>query len=530
MADTSSRLNLFPYDGGFDATKHPVLLDPKDLVEMNNIIYTTYNTKKLRPGISEIWTGTSPYLNGRIISSIDFHRSSYQWIVFFDGKKIRARNFSGIEIDITPGAVYLNGENVCFLVYTGLLIAFFPGTTYKPHYWTGSGFMEEIADAPEGCSFGRVWLNSLWVDDPAVPGRLLKSKTGDPLDFTTSDAEEFDLDVNDGDPSGITAIFPGNASGGSNTNNLFVSKRLSLYRITAQYDSTLGSFYFYQSKISDGLGCVSHHSAVAVEDYILFASDRGIHVLSGSTNQSGMETDFLTKDIQPLYVGDLNSTRAAYMRAVYDPTRNCYLIAYPEKGRDYCSSVWGFSLYSKRFFRWQGFEQSCLFRYIDPVDGVIRVGTGSTTGKMGYLNDEIHSDFGVKYGAYLQSGIIIPDGKIRNSYSLSKLAACYVPQSNGKITVSYRVNGYNVESIDFEQYSSDNEEVLGDNFILGSSTLNSIPQIISDTVNTKSYGEFFQFSVEYKPDSSSEEDAGFELLGLVMDLQPTSSSIGRVSG
>lgn len=525
MAELSGKFNLFPYDGGFDATKHPVLLDPKDLVEMDNIIYTTYASKRLRPGISALFGNPRPYGNQPIISGIDYHRNGFgQRIIFFDNSRIRAVDLDGNTVDITPPDLSLNDVNVSFTVFSGLLIAFFPGTSYKPYYWTGTGGMTEISEAPEGAPFGRVWVNSLWTTDPAVSGRILKSETGNPLNFTTADAEEFDLDINDGDPDGVTAMFP------PTFQKFYISKRLSIYEGSYIYDGVTGSFIFQFIKISDGIGCISHQAVASVEDVIIFPSDRGIHTLSQSDKVSGVETNFLTKDIQPLWVSDINFSRSQYMRGVYDNTRNCYLLAYPNPGRSYSTSVWGFSLYTGRWFLWSEYGQTCLFRYISSATRKIEIGCGGSDGSFGKIDDEVTSDFGVKYGAFMQTGIIIPGGQLRNSFQLTRMAPIYVPQDKGTFYISYKINGRQVERIDFEQNVDLDSVALGEDFITGQTPLGSYPQVVMDSVETKGHGEFFQFTIEYVPDSDPDDNSRFELLGISLGLIPTSPTSGKVAG
>jgi len=41
MPEALLQQKIYPYDGAYDATKHPLLISPKDVVDSQNIIYTT---------------------------------------------------------------------------------------------------------------------------------------------------------------------------------------------------------------------------------------------------------------------------------------------------------------------------------------------------------------------------------------------------------------------------------------------------------------------------------------------------------
>lgn len=524
MVASQAKFNQFPYAGNFDSTKHPALIDPNDVVDMNNLIFTTYSTKKLRPGISPVFTQSVPAESREIVSYADFWRLGTQRFVYCNGVDVVAVETDGTSYVITPNGVTLNDANVFFLVFQGLLIVFFGNTDYRPHYWTGTGAMVELTDYPEGTPFGRIWLNAVWVPDPSVPGRLKKSKTGDPTDLTSGDALDFDLDVSDGDPDGITAIFD------PVFDALYVSKRFSIHKIYIQLDNLTGDFVYGRNVVSKGIGCISHQAAVAVEDVIIFPSDRGVHILSQTDKVSGVETQFLSKNIQPLWVKEINFARRQWMRAVYDNSRNCYLLLFPDKGRNYNSSCWGYSLYANSWFRWQDYNQTCIFRYIDPVEEDIKIGVCSGDGQIGFIDDDVKTDFGVRYRASIQSGIISFSGVPKDCFQLSQLSAFFVPQASGKMTITYRIDGVVIDTLEFDLKSVEIGDNLGEDFTTGISILGNYPEIGGETVNTKGDGHFFNFLIEYIPSVVSEPEDGFEILGLVMGLVPVTSRLGKFGG
>ncbi len=161
MSDQPLQQKIFPYDGTFDATKNPILISPKDVVDSNNIVYTTYSTKKLRPGISPALS-PAPAIGRPILRQIDFWRLSQQRIVSWDGKRIYAFDpLTGVRQDITGTNDLPEDEAVTFVVFAGLLIIFFTGGETPVKYWTMSGELKNLSDNCPRAPFGVIWLNSL---------------------------------------------------------------------------------------------------------------------------------------------------------------------------------------------------------------------------------------------------------------------------------------------------------------------------------------------------------------------------------
>lgn len=533
MPDTILQQKIFPYDGGQDATKNPILISPKDVVESNNLVYTTYSTKKLRPGVKQAFTH-EPSGNRKILGGYDFWRYGKQYIVYYDGQRIRTIDpLTNAFDDITGNNVLPIDESVTFVAFQGLLLIFFGGGQTPVKAWLGSGNIFDLIppgnnNGSVNAPFGIIWLNSLWMPDISLPGRLVKSATGDPTDFLGGDAAEVDLDLNDGDPDGITAIFP------PFFGSIYVAKRLSVFRVSLQWLAD-GSTVLSPTKISDGVGCISHNGVVAVEQNIFFPSDYGWHTFQSTNKLSAIDTELLSVDIQPLWTSDTNFKRSKYIRAHYDRTLNSILCMFPAASYNYPTDIWGFSLVAKKWYRWQEFEHSSMWNYIEKDTKRLRTMVGSNGGRIGYLDEQETADYGKRFGCSLQSGLICPSGAPDDQFAFNHIAPLFVPQAGGSFTVTYKIDGRTIETKTFSMRDTSLGDELGIDFITGQSVLGGIPQIKFVKTRIKGYGMIYQVFIEYDPslnetsvvEGEDQDRISFELLGLFVDVSSVSKGTGE---
>ena len=122
MPETTLQQKIYPWDGAFDATKNPLLIAPKDVVDSNNIVYTTYSTKKKRPGTSSLFETRIPG-NAPFLGAIDFWRLGSQRLVVYNGLEIYSINPNSGAIDnISTGVTIPRYESISFKAFLGLLI------------------------------------------------------------------------------------------------------------------------------------------------------------------------------------------------------------------------------------------------------------------------------------------------------------------------------------------------------------------------------------------------------------------------
>lgn len=525
MPDTILQQKIFPYDGQQDSTRHPLLISPSDVVDSDNIIYTTYSTKKKRPGISPVFT-SRPAGNKPIIGSVDFWRQGVQRIVYFQGGRIKAVNWLGQVDDITGNFILPTNETVTFVTFQGFLAIFFSGGQIAPKAWVGSGSIFDLSPTAPNAPFGKVWLNRMWIPDPNFPGRMLYSSTGDPTDFAGGDSGAIDLDVADGDPDGITAIFP------PFFQSLYVAKRFSIYKIsTVTFNSSTDTqiVFFSQAKITDGVGCNSHNAVRAIESNIFFTSDRGVHTMNSTNQISGIDTQFLSNVIQPQWVNDVNFPRSKFMQSVYDVELNSYLLIFPSSGRNLPSDVWGYSVQSGKWYRWRDYSHTAICTYLDFVDRRPKTLVCSDQGDFGFIDKNVNKDYGKDYSLWIQSGIIAPAGTPDDSFSFQAIAPIFVPQPTGKFTISYKVDSRTIDTLEFDLTSNEGGDELAVDFIPGVSVLGGLPEVKMDKRNISGYGMLYSMFIEHTPQSNSDEAESFELLGVLVDVDRVQKTTGEVS-
>ncbi len=524
MSDQPLQQKIFPYDGTFDATKNPILISPKDVVDSNNIVYTTYSTKKLRPGISPALS-PAPAIGRPILRQIDFWRLSQQRIVSWDGKRIYAFDpLTGVRQDITGTNDLPEDEAVTFVVFAGLLIIFFTGGETPVKYWTMSGELKNLSDNCPRAPFGVIWLNSLWVPDPTVPGRVFKSQTGDPTDFVgntdSPDVATEDLDVGDGDSEGITAMFP------PFFGSLYITKRFATFKLTPVTLAD-GTVAFQQAKIDDGVGCISHNCVVAANGNIFFPSDWGWHTFQSTTQLSEIAIDLLSRDIQPLWVEDTNFLQAKYFQATYDRSLDSILCVYSSGSNEFPDSLWGFSFVAKKWYRWLGYGQTSICRYVDSSKKKVETLVGSADGKIGTIDKKTNTDHGQSFGCSLQSGLICPGGTPDEAWIFNAIAPLFVPQISGKFTVTYKIDGLTIEAKEFSMQAKSLGADLGAGFLTGVTPLGGVPQIKLDKREMKGEGMVYQMLVDYVPERTIDSSVGFELLGILVDVSTATKSDGE---
>lgn len=517
MPESILQLKIFPHDGAENSTKHPLLISPKDIVSSNNIAYSTYSTKIKRPGIKRQFSSNLP--NNLIgLNGFDFWRLGTQRTVIYNGKRLFAYRSDGTFDDITGTFSLPVNEVVSFTAYQGLLIICFGDGATPPKAWTQTGAIFDLHSTAPNAPFCRIWLNRLWMPDPTVPGRLLYSQTGN-VQFTGGDSGAIDLDPNDDNPDGITAIFP------PYFGDLYVAKRFCIYRISPVILSN-GTQVFSSLKIIDGVGCNSHNAAIAVESDIIFTDDRGVHKLSSTNKLSAVDTSFLSADIQPDWVNGVNFNRARYMTACYDRTLNSYILTYPGISRLYPNSVWGYSIAVDKWYQWNNYNHPCVFRYLEPLSKRVRTMVCSDNGDIGIIDESKTLDYSKPISLRFQSGLITPGGAPQDQFSFQFITAIFTPQATGTFTITYKIDGRTIETLTFDMEDTSLGDELGIDFITGVSVLGGIPKVKLFKRRMKGYGMISEFFIEHIAQSTENNDEKFEFLGLILDVDRVSQVIG----
>lgn len=519
MSDRPLQQKLYPYDGSQDVTKNPLLISPTDIVDSNNIIYTTYSTKKKRPGIRYAFN-KFPTSGRHVLAQTDYWRLNKQYVVIWDGKYIWAIDGqTGVADNITGDFNLPTDQTVCFLKFFGLLIIFFGGGKTPIKYWNQQGTIQNLINEDYTQPFGSVYYNRLVIPDLEYPGRILLSKTNDPTDFLSGDATSVDCGISDGDPEGVTGIFP------EWNGLLYVGKRLSLWQISPQYltDNTGASYLtFVPKKITTGVGVVSHNGIVSAENDIFFVSDRGFHSLVSTRKFSQYETNFMSLKIQPAFVESINFNRSQYIQGVYDIYTNSLIWVFPINGNLFPSGAWGYSLMAEKWFGWSSFGQTSIGQYINPETYRLSTMVGANNGNIGVLDHEVKTDYGQPIPCFVMSGIICPNGAPDDQFEFDNIMPLFVPQSAGTFRIVMKIDGAVINDLTFQMHEDLPGALLGVDFVLAQSYLGGISSIKGDNRTIMGTGMTYQLFIEH----DGQDAVDFEILGILVNVDINSKKIG----
>ena len=565
MPDKLLQQKLYPYDGSEDVTRNPILISPVDIIESDNIIYTTYSTKKKRPGLSYAFPNYETAAR-HVLAIIDYWKIGTQRVVFWDGQYIKAIDpLTGIVTNITGTAILPIDQTCTFLRFYGVLIIFFGGGQTPPYYWAQTGNIQILLDpvtyAGYNPPFGQLFLNRLAIPDSVYPGRILLSKTNDPTDFFTGDATAVDCGISDGDPDGVTALFP------EYLGSLYVAKRFTLYEVSLKQfvtadtaGATTITNVFVPKRITDGIGCISHNGVIAAENDIYFPSDRGIHSLVSTRKFAQIETNFLTAKIQPSWTSNVNFNRSQYIQGVYDIANNSLLWVYPsatysfptevrgysliadkwfkwenynqaavawyvQQNYNYPTDLRGYSLTAQKWFKWVNYNQTAVAGYVEAQGRKVRTIVGGLDGSIGIIDTDVKTDYGKKISLFVQSGIIVPNGMPDDEFEFNYIAPIFVPQISGKFRVIMKIDGKVINELTFDMTDATIGANLGLDFVTGQSYLGGLPTVKIDKKRCEGRGMMYQLFIEHIQEDD-EDPCDFELLGILMDVDTVSKSTG----
>jgi YD repeat-containing protein len=343
-------------------------------------------------------------------------------------------------------------------------------TTYT--YTAGSSLTEATTadtsmnigtDAPLG-SMVREHAGALWCNDKTHLDRVHYSGA-DIFSWGGRDGVSGATDIGDGDgdPSGVTGISP------TFKGLLFIGKRTKLYRI----DIPGGDFdLLTQTKISNGIGFVSHQSVVAVEqDDLFFVSDRGIHSLAATDAYGDVTAAFISNDIQRTFVNDFEHARKRYIKAAYLPEINSALFSVSMDGSSTNNALYLFNIQSKAWYRWPDIEAEALIPAQDTDRR--RVYLGTYRGRLAQTQTSFNRDvFFNGETVYIRNrvatGLIYPEGRPDTTKAFKSIRLIFKAAGSYTITCKVKIDNFSEQAVSF--VSNETALPLG-TMVLGSDVL-----------------------------------------------------------
>lgn len=508
------------FDGGL-SSENPIAIAPNKLTIADNILVGTAPTRRKRGGMERYYNAGDdlpvPYpdngisirgiiefwrtaeLAGNPISDIFLHQGTKIW-------SIDDRNTAAVD---RTGALTLSSDSVpCYQPFNQQL--FFCSTITADGYnkWDGASASAAAANPPDDgpgkylCShLGRM----IMAGNDDFPFRIYFSSAFDPEIWDDTDPNNgTSLDLDDkGDPQGITGIV-------SFQRRLYVFTRRSTYEITGTTPED-----FVVNLVTDGIGCVGHASITSVPNDIIFCSDRGIHSLRQLSSGLQTESTFLSRDIQRLWTGLVNSSRFRQFMGSYDETINSYVLTVVAGSDTTNSDCLVYNIEFGTWTQWKNINaRSISIAFLSNSKQLI---IGREDGSIAFLNRPTRTDFGDAYSAQFKTGVLYPGGDItidKKFMNVTVLASVTAPATIG---VSWNIDGKREGTESFSLSAS--EDLLGSTFVLGQSIL-GIGQYLPYTINIGQVGGGITLSF------SVQSEGDIEFYGFVLEVENANPVFG----
>ena len=475
---------LYPWLGGLNTSQDPIILDPQNLTTADNIIFTTSGSRRKRGGTSRYNTaaiGTSassvlyftPYW--AVVSNVKRERFVS---VTADGKVYRSVPESGTWSSFSTLSLSVSHGGITSEVMNEDLILGFQGNGV-PKVWdnqnTASNLVAMTASSGS-LPFTNAWIVKSFIErlfvagDPAFPDRLYVSRVGDYQRWTASSAAgtaiTLEIGVGDGDPSGITAIFPGTGY----NRVLYVAKRKHLYAVNC---SDANQTNWSVTLISNQIGVINPNAVVALDETdIIFMSDRGVHTLSQVLQTTAViPGEFLSFPIQTDYNSIINTSTRSQISLTYVPDLNSVLFSCRRTGIATYETIYGFNVSLKQWFRWVSVPCNFIKTRFNVSTGVDELYACAPSGFVNKLNQSTYNDLGSAITTRIVSSFIFPDGLPLSEYAFTRIILIFRSRDNGTFNVQYMIDGVSGSSFVVQERIAGSNilgtTLLGSSFILG---------------------------------------------------------------
>jgi hypothetical protein len=352
--------------------------------------------------------------------------------------------------------------------------------------------------APQA-SILREHLGRIWCNDKNNIDRIHYSGSFDHTSWLGfGDSGALDVGIGDGDPEGITAIFP------TFKGEIFVAKRTKLYRVSGYSPEN-----FSVSLVTGGIGCVSHNSIASVDqDDMLFVSEKGIHSINATSSFGDFSAAFISADIQKTFIQNFSKPRLRYCKAAYNPELNSVAFAFTDSNLpnfslttlDVNNSLWLYNVIQKAWYRWPDVPCSGLMVandgdkkrfYFGSHNGRIIKSASGNNYDLSYTDQQV----GIKFTVV--TGQLNLDGTYYNVKGFKRFILYYKPEGTHVITVNVRIDNVPVDDVNHLVFSETPLGVLlGVDFILGVSVLGSDIRLAPYSRTIDGYGRSCKISVE----------------------------------
>lgn len=510
MPYSTKLFKMIPWTGGVNTSVNRGVVSPNQLVQGDNMVFASRTARRMREGINFDWDDQTADPAEDIVGLYQFwyeasNTKTYILVGVSTDGNIYSYSTGGTRTQLTDnGTAYADSiTKASFCTYNNKLIICVDGYNNVTKYWDGSANVDDLSGAPRA-SICNVFQGRLFLNDKTSLDRLHFCEAGDHTKwYGNGDSGAIYIGQGDGDPEGITAIFP------PYRGDLVIGKHKSLYRVKGYSPETWSI-----TNISSGIGCISHNSVAAVDNTdIAFVSERGVHSLAATDAYGDLESQFLSADIHDTFITQFDRTNLEYSCGGYVPELQSIMFTFEDSDftDGYRNSIWLYNLIFKAWYRWSRIPCQAM-AIVDDSDRT-RMYFGGNNNRVyksqtGDFNDIDNDGNDLAIRMELKTGIIYPEHE-NIVKGFKRLYLHYEPTVTHDIEVRAKIDNLDVQILNFSaELSSD---LLGVDFILGQSILGTAvsPAPYSETLD--GYGRGIELTLIQEAVDQFVEIQGFSI-------------------
>jgi hypothetical protein len=457
--------------------------------------------------VKDYWRTDASYIKQQILLAVNDQGQIFRYNSDGERKQItKHATATAYATTITKAEIEVFNERA-IIAFDGV------GNTPKMyHPETDSAAYYDLTGSPPDFSTMKVHLGRLFTNNKLNPDRLEYSSPGNHAEWGgLGDSGALDVSVGDGDPQGITTIFP------PFKGILFVAKFTKTYKILGDAPEN-----FFPNEVSSAIGSLSARSVAAIDlDDMLYVSTRGIHSLAATDSYGDFEGQYISTKIQNAFKS-FQQGRLKYTSAAYVPELNSVAFAVAEDGSDVQNALYFFNTTVKEWFRWPDVSPQSICTRL--TGATKRLVWGTERSRIVTTQNGTYTDFSSSTYLYrTKTGTIYCDGNPQTVKAYKSLSLLYKPKGDFVFTVKAKIDNFSTQSFAFEQDIEG--DVLGSTFILGSSLLGADNVLAPFTVPLDGYGRGITLEIESSGTGEQVEIYGFIIEYELADIaQETISS------
>lgn len=495
MSTEFSYKKLFSFTGGLNTKSPQTALKEDEAADLDNITVLLHGGFVSRYGNSLF--NASAMNSGASVHGISYFKTSanVEYICSVSGDKIyKSDALDGTMDDITGAATITAGNDSLwsFSNFSNLLIGVggpISGAADTPLKWSGTGNVAALGGSPPAGKFCISANRRLFIGNTATnPSRIQWSVLGNPDDWSGAGSGSQDVMENDGD----------DLVGGAQLNQ----DHLILFKQGTIHDLVVTTAPFPVFQLFKGVGAVSKNAIVAAEGKIYFMTlEPRMKATDGTSIFSFPDS------IDPI-LDSLNASRLKYIQGIYYPRLRqiWWICSYGTATTNNYCIVWDLSreCWLKNT---TGYKMNCVCLAANKS-----AYAGNYAGQLFKLDDssklvDDSEPSDARINAYWRSGWIdLGSGIVSKQTPVAEVL--YSRQSSGTFDFGWGFDFLTDQGL--KTISSTTNNGTYTSGILGSSTW-GIQSVLTNRIDLKGHGKYFQFLVNNKDLGSKIQFNGVEL-------------------